>query len=313
VSRKGGLLSTSGSFVNAMEALSAAAADVARGVSPSIVQVHGRPRRPASGIVIAPERVLTTSHSVEWEEGLSIRTDAGEIRPATAAGHHEGLDLVLLRVPGLDAPSLVFASGEARMGELALLAGRSWRGDSRVRLITVCGSGGPLQVRDGTRIERLLVLSAGPYPGFSGSAVISGEGTLLGIATAGLVRGTAVAVPGTTIAAAVKELEEHGGVRRGFLGVTSQPVRLPPRQKDLSASGQGLVILGIAGDSPAERDGLLVGDIMVQAAGARLETPEDLLALLTPDRVGQPLALTILRGAAVENVTVTVGQRLSRS
>jgi S1-C subfamily serine protease len=198
------------------------------------------------------------------------------------------------------------------MGELVLLAGRSWRGDPRVRLVTVCGSGGPLQMRDGTRIDRLLVLSAGPYPGFSGSAVISGGGKLLGVATAGLVRGTAVAVPGSIVSTAIEELEQHGGVRRGFLGVTSHPVRLTARQKELSKSDSGLVILGVADDSPAGEAGLLVGDILVQAAGARLESPEDLLVLLTPDRVHQPFPITVLRGTSVENVTVTVGERPRR-
>ena len=306
-------MSTAGSSLNALETLSSALADAAARVSASIVQIHGRPHRPASGIVVGAERVLTTSHSVESEEGVRVRTNAATFLDATVVGHHEGLDLALLKVPGLKEPPLVFETGEARMGELGLLAGRSWRGDSRVRLITICGSGGPLQTRDGTRIERLLVLSAGPYPGFSGSAVISPRGTLLGLATAGLVRGTAVALPAPLVSRAIDELEQHGRARRGFLGVTSQPVRTSGRQKAASARERGLAIVGISEDSPADRSGLLVGDIMVEAAGVPLDAPEDLLALLTPDRVDQSLPVTVVRGATVENVTVIVGQRPRRS
>jgi S1-C subfamily serine protease len=293
----------------AVTRLSSALADTAGRIAPSVIQVFGRPRRSASGIVIAPERVLTTSHSVEWDEGLKVRTDAGELREATIVGHHHGADLVLLKVPGLDAAPLAFDSASPKMGELALLSGRSWRGEQRARLVMVSGVSGPIQMRDGTRLEHMLVLSISPYPGFSGSAVVAADGRLVGIATAGLFRGTAVALPGDLATSIVQEIEQHGGVRRGFLGVTSQPVRVPARQKGSSPRDRGLVILGVAENSPADRAGLLVGDIMVEAAGTSLDAPEDLLALLTSDRVGQSLELNVIRGGGMQNVTVTVGQR----
>ena len=95
--------------------------------------------------------------------------------------------------------------------------------------------------------------------------------------------------------------------------MTSQPVRTSGRQKAASARERGLAIVGISEDSPADRAGLLVGDIMVEAAGVPLDAPEDLLALLTPDRIDQSLRVTVVRGAAIENVTVIVGQRPRRS
>jgi S1-C subfamily serine protease len=78
------------------------------------------------------------------------------------------------------------------------------------------------------------------------------------------------------------------------------------------ASDRGLVVLGIADDSPADRAGLLVGDIIVKADGTTLETPEDLLALLGPERVGRPLELLLIRGAGAQAVTLTVGERPRR-
>jgi S1-C subfamily serine protease len=298
---------------NIMSRLSSALADAAARIAPSVVQVHGRPRRPSSGIVIAPERVLTTRHSVEWEEGLKVRIDDGAMLEASSAGSDPAADLVLLKVPGLKAPVLTFAASRPRMGELALLAGRSWRGDQRARLGMISGVMGPVQLRDGTRMEQLLVLSPPPYPGFSGSAVVGADGALVGLATAGLLRGTAVALPAAVVTPILREIEQHGGARRGYLGVSSQPVRVPERQRSAVPGDGGLVVLGVVAGSPADRAGLMVGDIMMDAAGSSLRVPEDLLALLTPDRIDRDLDLRVLRGAAAETITVTVGQRPHRS
>lgn len=295
-----------------MAALSAELAAAAARVAPSIVEVLGRPRRPATGIVVGAERVITTAHSVDGDEGLKIRAHTGQTVQAAIVGAHAAADLVLMQAPGLDAPALTFDTKQTGVGSLALLSGRSSRGDARARLAMISGVSGPVQMRDGSRLDRLLVLSWSPYPGFSGSAVTAADGSLLGMATAALFRGTAVAVPAGVVQPALDEIARHGGVRRGFLGVSSQPVRVPERQRhDASAAG-GLLILGLSEGGPADRAGLMVGDIMIEAGGAQLATPEDLLTLLTGDRVGRPLDIRLLRGGAVQTTAVTVGERPRR-
>lgn len=298
---------------NVVSRLSSALADLAADVAPSIVQVHGRSRRPATGLVVGPERVLAASHSVHWEDGLQVRPDEGDVRAATSLGSDPATDLLLLHVPGLSAPPLEFSTITPRIGELALISGRSWRGDRRARLGMVSGLTGPLQVRDGTKLDQLLVLSPSPYPGFSGSAVVGADGALLGMATAGLLRGMALALPGEAVTRLVREMEQHGGSRRGFLGISSQPVRVPRRQRSGTTSDHGLMVLGIVDDSPADRAGVMVGDIMVAAAGEALRVPEDLLALLTPDRIDRTLDIQVLRGGVSETLPVTVGQRPQRA
>ena len=104
--------------------LSAACEQVARDATASVVQVHGR-RRPASGIVIAPERVVTTSHSVEWEDQTRVRTADGRLLAAQVAGRDAQLDLVLLRVPTLEGHALtVVVLGAAGLGWYGWAAAR---------------------------------------------------------------------------------------------------------------------------------------------------------------------------------------------
>src|SRR5215218_635012 len=105
--------------------LSRELAGTAEHVAPSIVQVHGR-SRPASGIVWAPERVLSTSHSVEWEDGVRVRRHDGTVLPADVVGHDPASDLVLLKVSGLESPAVGRAAAAARAGDLVLLTGRTW-------------------------------------------------------------------------------------------------------------------------------------------------------------------------------------------
>jgi len=288
--------------------LSAACEQVARDATASVVQVHGR-RRPASGVVIAPERVVTTSHSVEWEDHTRVRTADGRLLPAQVAGRDAQLDLVLLRVPALEGHALTVSDAAPSTGTLGLVVGRTWSGHLRARLTTITALEGSVRVGRGTRLDRALGLDVGVYPGFSGSAVLLADGRLAGLATAGLVRATALALPAGHVRQVLDGIERHGSVKRGFLGITSQPVQIPERQRDGRAETDGLLVTGVAAGTPAEQAGLLVGDIVVGFAGTSVDEPESLLALLTGDRVGHPTPVAVLRGGRGLDVSVTVGQR----
>jgi S1-C subfamily serine protease len=291
--------------------LSAACEQVARDATASVVQVHGR-RRPASGIVIAPERVVTTSHSVEWEDQTRVRTADGRLLAAQVAGRDAQLDLVLLRVPTLEGHALTVAEGAPSTGTLGLVVGRTWSGHLRARLTTITALEGSVRVGRGTRLDRALGLDVGVYPGFSGSAVLLADGRLAGMATAGLVRATALALPAGHVRQVLDGIERHGSVKRGFLGITSQPVQIPERQRDGRSEAAGLLVTGVAAGTPAEQAGLLVGDIVVGFAGTSVDEPESLLALLTGDRVGHATPVAVLRGGRGLDVSVTVGERSDR-
>ena len=291
--------------------LSAACEQVARDATASVVQVHGR-RRPASGIVIAPERVVTTSHSVEWEDQTRVRTADGRLLAAQVAGRDAQLDLVLLRVPTLEGHALTVADSALSTGTLGLVVGRTWSGHLRARLTTITALEGSVRVGRGTRLDRALGLDVGVYPGFSGSAVLLADGRLAGRATAGLVRATALALPAGHVRQVIDGIERHGSVKRGFLGITSQPVQIPERQRDGRSEAAGLLVTGVAAGTPAEQAGLLVGDIVVGFGGTSVDEPESLLALLTGDRVGHATPVAVLRGGRGLDVSVTVGERSDR-
>ena len=293
-----------------LAALSDGMADVVEKIGPSMVRVNGRRRRAASGVVYAPDTVLTASHVLEREEDLTVGTGDGRTLPARLVGRDPSSDLAVLKVEGLDVEAAVPAEGTARIGQLALAVGSPGRGEGpRASLGVVSSVGGPMRTWRGTRLERYIQTDATPYPGFSGGPLIDARGRVLGIMTTGLARGAALAIPAEIAWRVARTLEERGSVRRGYLGILSQPVRLPDGQRLGLTQRGGLLVVGVEDGSPAGRGGIIIGDILATLDGQPVEDTEDLLVLLTDERVGREAQVQVVRGGELQTLQVTVGER----
>ncbi len=277
----------------------------------SVVAIHGRRRIPSSGVAWRPGIVVTASHTVTRDEDLAITLPGGGTAPASLAGRDETTDLAVLRV---EAPSLAAAPradpAALRVGHLVLAVGRPGPG-ATASLGVVSAVGGEWRTWQGGRIDRFVRLDLAIYDGFSGGALIDAAGGVFGINTSGLARATALAIPATTVDRVTDQLLSSGRVARGYLGIASQPVRIPEglRQALRLDSDIGLVIVNVEPGGPADQGGVLLGDVLLALEGAAVHDPTDVLAALGPDRVGQPLTARVLRGGQPITVTITVGQR----
>ena len=293
-----------------LAALSDAMADAVEKIGTSVVQVNGRRRRPASGVVYGPDMVLTASHALEREEDLTVGVSDGRALPAQFVGRDPSTDLATLRVEDLNVGVATPAGGTARIGQLALAVGSPGRGEGpRASLGVVSSVGGPMRTWRGPRLERYIQTDATPYPGFSGGPLIDARGNVLGIMTTGLARGAALAIPSELAWRVATALEERGSVKRGYLGILSQPVRLPDGQRLGLAQRGGLLVVGVEEGSPAGRGGLIIGDIVATLDGQPVEDTEDLLVLLTGERVGREVPVEVIRGGELQTLQVTVGER----
>ena len=293
-----------------LAALSDGMADAVEKIGPAVVRVNGRRRRPASGVVYAPNMVLTASHALEREEDLTVGISDGRTISAQFVGRDPSTDLAALRVEDLDVETATPAQGAARIGQLALAVGSPGRGEGpRASLGVVSSVGGPMRTWRGARLERYIQTDATPYPGFSGGPLIEARGNVLGIMTAGLARGSALAIPAELAWRVAKTLEERGSVKRGYLGILSQPVRLPDGQRLGLTQRGGLLVVGVEESSPAGQGGLLIGDILATLDGQSVEDTEDLLVLLTGERVGREAAVHVIRGGELQTLKITVGER----
>ncbi|MGH3086046.1 MAG: S1C family serine protease, partial [Rubrobacteraceae bacterium] len=214
----------------ALVSLSKAIADAVESVSPSIVRVDGRGRHPASGVVYAPEMVLTANHALKRDEDVAVVAGDGSSLPARLAGRDHATDLAVLRVDGLGVEAATPALEPARVGEISVAVGRSFRDDGpRATLGIVSAVGGPLRMGRGLRLERYLQTDAAPLSG--GGALVNARGAVIGVPVASLRRGTMLAVPADVAWEAAKALQSGGTARRGYLGILSQPANIPDTQR----------------------------------------------------------------------------------
>ena len=293
-----------------LSALSDGMADAVARVAAAVVRVNGRRRRAGSGVVIAQNTVLTASHVLEREEDLSVETADGRTLSARFAGRDHSSDLAVLKVEGLDIEPATPVEGDARVGQISLAVGSPSRGEGpRATLGVVSAVGGPVRSRRGPRLERYIQTDATPYPGFSGGPLIDARGNVLGILVSGWGRGAAFAIPADIAWRTAGTLSEQGSVKRGYLGILSQPVRLPDGQSLGLTQGGGLLVVGVEDGSPADRGGLIVGDILATLDGQPVEDTDDLLVLLAGDRVGRAVPVKLVRGGELAEVEITVGER----
>lgn len=276
----------------------------------STILVDARKRYPASGIAYAEDLVITADHVVTREENIKVTTSDGKTLGATIAGRDPGSDLALLRLAE-KALSPAKTSNDTKVGQLVLALGRPNSAGVQASWGIVTAISGPTRTFRGGMLDEYIQTETTPYPGFSGGPLINTEGEVLGLNTSGLTRGSALTIPVKGAWRIADALLKHGSVKRGYLGVRSQPVEIPEMARK-ALNGQqshGLLVLWLEESGPAAKGGLFVGDILVGVNGQAVSDPDDLFSALNSETVGKSLAVEVLRGGRPETVNVTVGER----
>lgn len=292
---------------NVLRELSNQMADAVDRVKPALVLVDGRQRQPASGLIYAQDLILTAAHVVERED-ITIQTTDKRTLQAKLVGRDPSSDLAVLRVADLNG-TIPTSQDEVRVGQLVIAVGYAPNEGPMASSGVISTIGGPLRTGQGATLERYIRTDATPYPGFSGGALIDTQGGVLGILTTGLANGVALAIP-TNIAKGIAEaLVSHGYIKRGYLGISSQLIELPASQRAGRTQDSGLLIVKVDENSPAQKGGVLVGDILVALDGHTIHDSENLQILLAGERVGKTIPVEVIRGNAVQTLQVTIGQR----
>jgi S1-C subfamily serine protease len=302
-------MSTTAGAAGILAALSDDLASAVEHAARSTVAIHARRRIPSSGTAWRPGVIVAASHTIAREDEISLTLPDGRTAPAMLAGRDETTDLAVLRTEAALTPVERADAGALRVGNLVLAVGRP--GQSVTASLGVLSAvGAEWRTWQGGRIDRFLRLDLSIYDGFSGGPLVEAGGRALGLNTSGLARGMALTIPGSTVDHIADQILGGGRLTRGYLGLASQPVRLPDGLRVLNlGSDFGLVIVNVEPDGPADRAGVLLGDILVALDGAPVSEPADVLAALGPDRVGRPIAARLLRAGQPTEVTITVGSR----
>ena len=287
---------------------------LATAVAPRLVLIEAGRRRSATGTVWRDGVLVTTAHAIRDTEHMRAIGPSHSPLAATLAGWDLASDLAVLKVEQLTGPDLSMR-GDLRamqVGELVVsLAGSSKAPAARLTMVSGVGRLEPL--RRGGRRGDVIELDIEPFSGFSGGPLVDSRGNIVAINTAGLVRGVALALPLDLVAPVVDELLARGRIARGYLGIGVHPVRVPRADPDRGVTDSGLLVHSLDADGPAERAGLMVGDILISMEGRSLDTPLRLLEELGGERVGESVGLGVIRGGNSIEITVVVGERPQRT
>ena len=280
--------------------------DIVERTSPFVVSVDGRRYRPSSGIVIGPDVVVTADHAIENDE-VAVR--AGDRRlPAAILGRDPATDVAVLKVPDLGG-SEPARGGEPRAGQLAISVSRTGSGGVSAGCGVVTAVAGPLRTGRGVVLRQVIRTDAAARPGTSGGVIVDADGGVIAMTTSGLLRGLPAGIPAAQLWEIAAALASNRQMKRAYLGVSVQPVRLPTARPD-GIEG-GLLVFGVAPDGAADRAGVLVGDLLVRFDEAPLEDADDLQDRLGGREPGSRGSLSVLRGGVPQQIDVTLGVRPS--
>jgi len=270
-----------------------------------VVAVEGRDRIGSSGFFLRANTILTAEHAVESDDVDIVYAD-GRTERARVTGRDPATDIAVLTVAASGPAGLEpLGAHELRVGAIAIAVARDDDGDLAATMGVVGSVGAAWRTWRGGEIDRFIRADLSLYPRFSGSPLVDAAGRLIGMNTWGLSRRQAVVVPAATIARVIDALGSRGRIARGYLGLAMQGIDLP----ETLGGGSGVIALGVAPNGPAERGGLIVGDILTTLAGRRISDSDDIAAVLDASSVGSQTVVGVLRGGKPLDLTVTIGER----
>jgi len=302
---------------NLLDAYSNAVISAAEKISPSVVniEVHKRPegrrtthyRLPdethgsGSGFIFTPDGfILTNSHVVHLANRIDVTLADGRRFQGDLVGDDPDTDLAVVRVDGSKfAATPLGDSQRIRVGQLVIAIGNPYGFQCTVTSGVVSALGRSLRSMSGRLIDNVIQTDAALNPGNSGGPLVNSRGEVIGVNTAVILpaQGICFAIAINTAKFVAGKLIQEGKIRRSYIGLGGQNVSLHRRFVrffNLPVES-GVLVVSIEKKSPAQRAGLSEGDIVIAFDGKPVAGIDDLHRILTGEKVGVHMTLTILR------------------
>jgi len=316
--------------IELLDAYSRAVSGVAERLSPSVVHIAVQPQSSSrrsrrqdqvagtgSGFLFAPDGlILTNSHVVHGAGRLSVTLWDGSTAEASLIGEDPDTDLAVISIPGSGLSTAEFGdSQKLKVGQVAIAIGNPFGFQCTVTAGVVSALGRSLRSYSGRIIDDVIQTDAALNPGNSGGPLVDSRGRVIGVNTAVILaaQGICFAIAVNTTRFVIGRLLKDGRVRRSFIGVMGQTVPLGRRLirfHELLVNS-GVLIQGIEPGSPSDGAGLRPGDVIVGLDGNPVSGIDDLHRILTEEKVGASVPVTILRGVRKEELPLTPAERPS--
>ena len=281
--------------------------------------IPGRPAPPrqlrgaGSGFVIDPDgHVATNQHVIDGAEEIIVTLQSGEQLQAVVVGEDKRTDIALIKI---DAPRDLMAldfgdSDRARVGEWVLAIGNPFGlgGTATAGIISARGR----DIRSGP-YDDFLQIDAPINSGNSGGPVFNTDGEVIGVNTAiyspnGGSIGIGFAIPANQARAILEELRTEGAVRRGWLGVSIRSVDSELAESLGLDNRRGALVAVVEAGSPADRAGLVDGDVVIQFDGEPVDSARSLERLVGTRAADERVSIEVWRDGEVLEFAVELGE-----
>ena len=281
---------------------------------PQQQQPQRRQQSAGSGVIVDAKKgiVMTNYHVIKGADEVQVALEDGRNFEAKVRGSDPDLDIAILEIDAKDLVDVKLAnSDQLEVGDFVVAIGNPFGLGQTVTTGIVSASG-----RTGLGIEgyeNFIQTDASINPGNSGGALVNLRGELVGINTAIIAPaggnvGIGFAIPINMAEASLKQIMEHGEVKRGQIGVSIQDITPDLRRAfGLKNGQQGVLITDVLQDTPAEKAGLKAGDVIVDIDGADTSSTGQLRSQIGIKSVGEKVKVGVIRDNKRREFDVRIG------
>ncbi len=306
-----------------LDAYSRTVVSVAQKVSDAVVQIkvnkpgprgrrpsNNRPHGTGSGFIISSDGyVVTNSHVVSGAKSIEVNLQDGRQFSGVLVGNDPATDVAVLQINGENLSTVSFAdSDRLQVGQLAVAIGNPYGFQYSLTAGVVSALGRTLRSESGRLIDDVIQTDAALNPGNSGGPLVNSQGEVIGVNTAVILpaQGICFAVASNLVQYVVGKLIIEGKVRRGYIGISGQVVRINSRLRNYLGIDNisGVLVHQIEPDGPAYNSELRSGDLIINFNGQPINSIDDLHKKLNEETIGKKVELKVLRNRRKERVRV---------
>lgn len=304
-----------------LDAYSQTVVGVAQRVSDAVVQIqaHKPSRRgnsnqagsTGSGFIISSDGlVVTNSHVVSGAQKVDVYLQDGRRFVAKPIGDDPATDIAVVQIHGEGLTTAAFGNSEhLQVGQVAIAIGNPYGFQYSLTAGVISALGRTLRTESGRLIDDVIQTDAALNPGNSGGPLVNSKGLVIGVNTAVILpaQGICFAVASNLVQYVVGKLVLHGKVRRGFIGIAGQVIKLHPRVVNYNQLNvaSGILVETIEPNSPVAGAGILHRDVIIGFNGKNVASIDDLHKLLDENSIGRVAELLVLRANQIERIPVT--------
>jgi serine protease Do len=266
-----------------------------------------------SGVIVRPDGyILTNNHVVQGAQNIKVTLLTGRVLTGKVVGTDPIADLAVIKVSSTDSlpAAQLGSSGNLQVGQLAIAIGNPFGLGSTVTTGVISALNRNIQLPN-LIVENLIQTSALINPGNSGGALLDSAGQVVGINTAIIpnAQGIGFAIPSDLARSEMQQLIAQGRIIRPWVGVVyGGDVDAQTAQAYNLGAQHGVIIRSVEPGSPAAKAGLAAGDIVTAVGGESVDTWSDFVRAVINKKIGDTVALTIVRGQNTRKVPVVLAE-----